>query len=90
MIITKNKNVRQLVCQLQYVETAVEGYELYYYNTEDDIYPVVSQAFCEIDVTRLEQRVYSVLWTLWRITLKAYNYEYGICLKFACTCHNLL
>jgi hypothetical protein len=31
-----------------------------------------------MDVTRLEQHAYSGLWTLWGITLKAYEYEYGI------------
>ena len=31
-----------------------------------------------MDVTRLEQRAYSGLWTLCGITLKVYEYEYGI------------
>ena len=33
---TQNKNVRQLVWHLQYVDTAVEGIELYCYNVEGD------------------------------------------------------
>ena len=36
MIIPQNKNVRQQVWHLQYVETAIEGIELYCYNTEGD------------------------------------------------------
>ena len=35
MIIPQNKNVHQLVLQ-KYVDTAVEGSELYCYNTEGD------------------------------------------------------
>jgi hypothetical protein len=31
-----------------------------------------------MDVTRLEQPAYSRLWTLWGITFKVYEYEYGI------------
>ena len=50
----------------------IEGSELYCYNTEGDRNLVVSQASCRMDVTRLEQR------TLWGITLKVYEYEYGI------------
>jgi hypothetical protein len=53
----------------------IRGGELYCYNTEGDRHSVVS---CRMDVTQLEQRVYSGLWTLWEITLKVYAYEYGI------------
>ena len=35
MMIPQNKNVRQLVWHL-HIDTAVEGSELYYYNTEDN------------------------------------------------------
>ena len=35
MIILQNMNVRQLECHLYYVDTAVEGSELYCYNTEN-------------------------------------------------------
>jgi hypothetical protein len=35
-MISQNKNVHQLVWHLQYVDTSVEGSELYCYNTEDD------------------------------------------------------
>ena len=41
-----------------YVVTAVEGSELYCYNTKGDGNSVVGQASCRMDVTRLEQRVY--------------------------------
>ena len=43
-MIPQNKNVRQLVWHLKFVNTAVEGSELYYYNTEDDSNSVISQA----------------------------------------------
>ena len=43
---------------------------------------VVSQASCRMDVTRLEQRTYSGLWTFWGITLKLYEYENGIFLNY--------
>ena len=36
MMTPQNKNVRQLVWHLYYVDTAVEGSELYCYNTEGD------------------------------------------------------
>ena len=36
-MIPQNKNVRQLVWHLQYVDTAVEGSELYCHNTEDQV-----------------------------------------------------
>ena len=55
MMIPQNKNVRQLVWHLQYVDTALEGSELYCYNTEGDRISAVSQASCRMDVTRLEQ-----------------------------------
>ena len=47
----QNKNVRQLVW---YVDTVVEGSELYSYNTEGDKSSVVSQASCRIGWTLLE------------------------------------
>ena len=77
MMISQNNNMPKLVWHLWYADTAVEGSELYCYNT-GDINPAVSQESCRMDVTRLEQRVYSGLWTLWGITLKVYEYEYGI------------
>jgi hypothetical protein len=43
MMIPQNKNVLQLVWHL-YVDTAVEGSELYCYNTEGDRNSIVSQA----------------------------------------------
>ena len=46
---------------------AVEGSDLYYYNTEDDRNPVAKQASSRMDVCRLKQRVYSGQWTLWGI-----------------------
>ena len=45
-MIPQNKNVRQLVWYLWYVDIAVEGSELY------------CQALCRMDVTQLEQRAY--------------------------------
>ena len=61
---------------------------LYCYNTEGDRNSVVSHAQCRLDVSRLEQNSHMVfdtfrnvgrgLWTLWGITLKVYEYEYGI------------
>ena len=74
MTIPQNKNVSQLVCNFYYVDTAVEGSELYCYNTEGDRNSVVSQASCRMDVTRLEQCAYSGLWMLWGISLKVYEY----------------
>ena len=41
-----------------YVGTAVEGSELYCYNTEGDGNSVVSQASCRMNVTRLEHCAY--------------------------------
>jgi hypothetical protein len=38
-----------------YVDTAVEGSELYCHNTKGDRNSVVRQALCRMDVTRLEQ-----------------------------------
>ena len=56
-MIPQNKNVRQLVWHLWYVDTAVEGSELYYYNTEGDRNSVVSQASCRTDDIRLEHEL---------------------------------
>ena len=58
MMIPQNKNVGQLVWHLQYVDTAVEGSKLYYYNTKSDRNSIVSQASCRMHVTRLGQRDY--------------------------------
>ena len=44
--------------QFEYVDTVVEGTEIYCYNTEGDTISVVSQASYRMDVTRLEQCVY--------------------------------
>ena len=55
-MIPQNKNVRQLVWHFQYVDTTVEGSELYCHNTESDRNSVLSQASCIINMTRLEQR----------------------------------
>jgi len=49
MMISQNKNVRQLVWHL-YVDTAVEGIGLNCYNTEGDRNSVVSQASCRMVV----------------------------------------
>ena len=49
----QNKAVRQLVWHL-YVDTAVNGSELYYYNIEGKQNSVVSQASCRIGWTLLE------------------------------------
>ena len=48
-----------------YVDTAVEGGELYCYNTEGNRNSVVSRALCRIDVTRLEEHTNikrAILW----------------------------
>ena len=50
-MIPQNKNVRQLVRHLEYVDAEVEGSELYCYNTEDDRNSGVSQASCRMNVT---------------------------------------
>ena len=55
---TTNKNVRQLVWHLYYVYTAVEGSELYCYNTEGDRNSVVSQALCRTGWKLLESQAY--------------------------------
>ena len=55
MMIPQNKNVRQLVLHLYYVDTA-EGSEIYCYNTDGIRNLIVSQASCRMDVTRLELR----------------------------------
>ena len=49
--------MRLLVWHL-YVDTAVEGTELYCYNTKGDRNSIVSQVSCSMNVTRLEQRAY--------------------------------
>ena len=61
MMILQNKNVCQLVWHLKYIDTAIEGSELYCYNTEDDINSLVSQASCRIDLTLLEQKDVKIL-----------------------------
>ena len=48
----RNKNVHQLVRHLYHIDHAVQGSELFCYNTEDN------RNSCRIDVTRLEQCVY--------------------------------
>ena len=58
MMMSQSKNVLQLVWHLRYIDTAVEGSELYFYNTEGNRNSVVSQALCKMDVTRLQQRAY--------------------------------
>ena len=50
--------MRQLAWYLHYVDTAVEGSELYYYKTEGDKISDLSQASCRMDVTRLEQSAF--------------------------------
>ena len=54
MTIPQNKNVRQLVW---HVDTAVEGSELYPYNTEGIKNSVVTQASAQRDVIRLEHEI---------------------------------
>ena len=53
-MILQNKKVHQLICHTWYVDTAIEGSELYCYNTEDDRSPVASQASCRMEWTLLE------------------------------------
>ena len=77
MMIPQNKNVRQLVWHVQYEYNKAEGCELYCDNTEGDRNSIVSQE-CRIDVTRLEQRVYSGLWTFWGITVKLILKKYHV------------
>jgi hypothetical protein len=55
MMIPQNKNVCQLVWNLY---TAVEGSELYCYNTEGNRNSAVSKVSYKMDVTRLEQCSY--------------------------------
>ena len=86
MMIPQNKNVRLLVWHFYYVDTAVKGSELYCYNTEGDRDLVVNQASFRINVSHETSKfthdeaaggfhlVGSGLWTLWRITLKVYEY----------------
>ena len=52
MMMSQSKNVHQLVWHLRYIDTAVEGSELYFYNTEGNRNSVVSQVSCRMDVTR--------------------------------------
>ena len=49
MKIPHNKNVRQLLWQFQYVDTAEDGCDFYCYNREGNRNPVVSQASCRMD-----------------------------------------
>jgi hypothetical protein len=56
-MIPQNKNLRQLVWHLLYTNTAVDGSELYFYNTEGDINSVVSQASCKMGWTLLEFQI---------------------------------
>jgi hypothetical protein len=56
MILPQNENVHQLVWHLWYVATAIEGSELYCYNTDGDGNSVVSQALCKMDVVQLESQ----------------------------------
>ena len=72
-MIPQNKNVHQLVWHL-YIDTAVEGSELYCYNTESDRNSVVSQASWKMDVFNYFHIIGNGLWTLWGITLKIYEY----------------
>ena len=46
-MVSQNKNVRQLVWHLKYVDSGVEGSEFYCYNTEGGINSIVSQASAE-------------------------------------------
>ena len=55
---TINKIMPQLVWHFSYVDTAVEGSEIYCYDKESDRNSVVSQALCRINVTQLEQHAY--------------------------------
>jgi hypothetical protein len=48
MMIPQNKNVRQPVWELKYVNTAVESSKLYCYNTEVDRNSVLSQVSCRM------------------------------------------
>jgi hypothetical protein len=57
-MIPHNKNMRQLVWHLKHIDNAVEGSELYFYNTEGDRILIVSQTSCRMDVTRLEWHAY--------------------------------
>ena len=50
-MLPQNKNVRQLVWHLQYVDTAIESSEIYCYNTEGDRNSFISQASCRIEIT---------------------------------------
>ena len=49
-MILQNNNVCQLVRHLKYVDKAVKGSELYYYNTEGVRNSIVSLASCRMDV----------------------------------------
>ena len=77
-MIPQNKIVRQLVWHLLYVDTAVEGNELYCYNTEGDRNSVVCQASCKIYVTWLEQCAHIKIATLWGINARDSSLWKGI------------
>jgi hypothetical protein len=51
MMIQQNKNFHHIVRHLYYIDTAVDGSDLYYYNTEGDRNSVVSQVSCRMDVS---------------------------------------
>ena len=55
MMISQNKNVRQLVWHL-YVDTVVKGNDLYCYKIESDRNSVVSQASCSMDTAGVRGR----------------------------------
>ena len=67
MMIPQNKNERQLVWLLQYVETPVDGSELYCYSTEDNRNSVTSQTSYRMDVTRLEKIRHGEAGGIWRL-----------------------
>ena len=52
--------MHQPVWHLWYVDTAIEGGELYCYNMEGDRNSVVNHVSCRMDVTRLEQNSQTV------------------------------
>ena len=61
--ILQNKNVRQLVWYMYYVDTAVEVSELYCYNTEGDGNSVVIQM---LKVSFFDKYTFSAGLELWR------------------------
>ena len=50
-MIPQNKNVRQLVWHLSYVDNAVGSSELYCYNIDGDRNSIVNQASCRMNMT---------------------------------------